>query len=103
MQKVGTIIHEHVSAPMPALIKKLNSTLRGWANYHRHVVASEAFKRIDTYVFEQLWGMVRRRHSGKSAHWLTKQYWSAAGQKVFPREPREGRESSGFLTPRTAP
>jgi RNA-directed DNA polymerase len=83
MQKVGTIIHEHVSAPMPALIKKLNSTLRGWANYHRHVVASEAFSRIDTYVFEQLWRMVRHRHSGKSAQWLTKQYWSAAGKGVF--------------------
>jgi len=83
MQKVGTFIQEHVSAPMPALIKKLNATLRGWANYHRHVVASEAFKRIDTYVYEQLWRMIRRRHSQKSAQWLSKQYWSAAGKNVF--------------------
>jgi RNA-directed DNA polymerase len=82
-QKVGTIIREHVSAPMSALIKKLNATLRGWANYHRHVVASEAFKRIDTYVYEQLWRMIRRRHSQKSAQWLSKQYWSAAGKNVF--------------------
>jgi RNA-directed DNA polymerase len=83
MQKVGTMIREHVSAPMPALIKQLNVTLRGWANYHRHVVASDAFSRIDTYVFEQLWRMVRRRHSTKPAHWLVKQYWSAAGKNVF--------------------
>jgi RNA-directed DNA polymerase len=33
---------------MPILIKKLNQTLRGWGNYHRHVAASEAFSRIDT-------------------------------------------------------
>ena len=66
MQKVGTLIRKHVSAPMPALIKKLNAVLRGWANYHRHVVASEAFKRIDTYVYDQLWRMIRRRHSQKS-------------------------------------
>jgi RNA-directed DNA polymerase len=83
MQKVGTLIRKHVSAPMPALISKLNATLRGWANYHRHVVASEAFSRIDTYVYEQLWRMVRRRHRSKSAKWLTKRYWSAAGRSIF--------------------
>ena len=50
---------------MPALIKKLNSTLRGWANYHRHVVASEAFSSVDTYVYEQLWRMLCRRYPKK--------------------------------------
>ena len=66
---------------MPVLIKKLNETLRGWANYHRHVVASEASGRIDTYVFEQLWRMVKRRHQNKSKGWLIKHYWSASGRK----------------------
>jgi len=83
MRKVRTLIQSHVSAPMPGLIKKLNEALRGWANYHRHVVASEAFSRIDTYVFEQLRRMLRRRHSQKSVKWLTKRYWSAAGKNVF--------------------
>ena len=81
VRKVGAIISKHVSAPMPALIKKLNQTLRGWANYHRHVVAAEAFSRIDTYVFEQLWRMVRRRHRNKSNGWLAKKYWTASGRK----------------------
>jgi len=81
VRKVGTLIRKHVSAPMPVLIKKLNEMLRGWGNYHRHVVASEAFSRIDTYVFEQLWRMVRRRHQNKSKGWLIKRYWSATGRK----------------------
>jgi len=81
VQKVGTLIRQHVSAPMPVLIKKLNQTLSGWANYHRHVVASEAFSRIDTYVFEQLWRMLRRRHQNKSKGWLINKYWSASGRK----------------------
>ena len=81
IQKVGTIITKHVSAPMPALIKKLNATLRGWANYHRHVVAGEAFSRIDTYVFEQLWRMVRKRHQNKSKGWLFYKYWTASDRK----------------------
>jgi RNA-directed DNA polymerase len=80
-QKVGTLIREHVSAPMPALIKKLNSTLRGWGNYHRHVVASEAFMIVDKYVYEQLWRMLRRRHPNKSRKWLVKKYWSTPGHK----------------------
>ena len=66
---------------MQVLIKKLNQTLRGWANYHRHVVSSEAFGRIDTYVFEQLWRMLRKRHPRKSKQWLFRQYWMAGERK----------------------
>jgi RNA-directed DNA polymerase len=80
-QKVGTTIRKHVSAPMPVLIKELNQILRGWANYHRHVVASGAFSRIDNHVFERLWHMLQRRHPNKSANWLIQHYWSAAGLK----------------------
>jgi RNA-directed DNA polymerase len=42
-----------------------------------------SFSRIDTYVFEQLWHMLRRRYSTKSAGWLVKDYWSAVGKNVF--------------------
>jgi RNA-directed DNA polymerase len=79
-EKVRTLIRAHVGAPMPILIRKLNQMLRGWGNYHRHVVASEAFGRIDRYVHEQLWHMVRRRHSGKSWTWLFRHYWTAGGR-----------------------
>jgi len=81
IRKVGTVIRKHVSAPMPVLIKKLNEKLRGWANYHRHVVASDAFSRVDTYVFEQLWRMLRRRHHNKCKRWLFQKYWTAAGRR----------------------
>ncbi len=81
IRKVGELIRIHVSAPLPILIKKLNQTLRGWGNYHRHVVASEAFCRIDTYVYEELWRMIRRRHSNKSKRWLAKKYWFASGRR----------------------
>ncbi len=63
------------------MIKKLNEALRGWANYHRHVVASEAFGRVDSYIFDQIWCMVKRRHRNKSRGWLKKKYWSASGRK----------------------
>jgi RNA-directed DNA polymerase len=82
-RKVGMLIKKHVSAPMPVLIKKLNETLRGWANYHRHVVSSEAFNRIDKYVFERLWRMMRKRHPKKSQEWLSNKYWNVTGRKYI--------------------
>ena len=81
IRKVGELIRKHVGSPMPVLIKELNAVLRGWANYHRHVVSSKTFSRIDTHVFEQLWRMVRRRHQNKSKEWLVNKYWSAPDGK----------------------
>jgi len=81
LRKAGHVIRKYTSAPIEILIKKLNSMLRGWANYHRHVVSSAVFGRVDTYVFNQLWRMLHRRHSNKSKGWLIKRYWSAAGRK----------------------
>ncbi|MFC1525420.1 group II intron reverse transcriptase/maturase [Candidatus Latescibacterota bacterium] len=79
LQKLGTLIRNHVSAPMPALVKQLNQALRGWGNYHRHVVAGDAFSRINLYVYRQLWRMLRRRHPGKSWKWLSRTYWDTTG------------------------
>jgi len=84
IRKVGALIRAQVSAPMPALVKKLNQTLRGWGNYHRHVVASETFARIDKYVREQLWRMLRHRHPQKSKRELFRKYWTDEnGRHIF--------------------
>jgi RNA-directed DNA polymerase len=81
IRKVGTIIRKHVGAPMIIMIKKLNEVLRGWAYYHRHVVSSDAFKRVDDYVYQQLWRMLRKRHSNKSGKWIYKKYWTTFNTK----------------------
>jgi len=80
-RKVGTLIRKYVSAPLPILVRKLNQTLRGWGNYHRHVVAGETFVIVDKYVKEQLRRMVYRRHQGKSRRWLDRQYWRVPGHE----------------------
>ena len=73
VRKLGDTIRRHVSAPMPALIRSLNRILRGWANYHRYVLASDAFSRVTSYLYHQLWRMLRRR--------LIRKYWRATGRK----------------------
>jgi len=82
IRKVGTLTRDYVSAPMPALIKALNQTLRGWGNYHRHVVASDAFARLDKYVREQLRRMLRQRHPNRSKKWLSAKYWTHDGKRL---------------------
>jgi RNA-directed DNA polymerase len=81
LRKVGELIRKHVSAPMPALIKQLNATLRGWGNYHKWAVASEAFAKVDDYVHRELHRMVRKRHPNKPWKWLRQKYWAASGRK----------------------
>jgi len=63
------------SAPVKDLVGKLNPILRGWANYHRHVVSSETFSYIDWQVFQMLWRWARRRHRKKNSHWIQNRYW----------------------------
>ena len=81
VRKVGTLIRNHTSAPTEDLIARLNKTLRGWANYHRHVVSSVTFSRVDRYVYQELWRMINRRHRNKSTEWLSRKYWAASGRK----------------------
>jgi RNA-directed DNA polymerase len=84
IHEVGRIIHKYRGAPMPMLIKRLNQTLRGWGNYHRWVVSSRAFRDVDKYVFDQLWRLMKRRHSNKPGKWVYKRYWtSAKGHRTF--------------------
>jgi RNA-directed DNA polymerase len=80
VRKVGAFTRKYRSAPIVVLIKKLNALLRGWANYHKHVVSSKAFSYVDYYVLCQLWRMLRRRHSNKSQGWIRNRYWSASGK-----------------------
>ena len=84
IRKVGIIIRKNTRRPLAAMIKELNQVLKGWAYYHRYIVASEAFTRVDNYVSEQLWQMLHRRHSKKNGKWLARKYWRViANRKIF--------------------
>ena len=70
------ILRKFRSGPADVMIRKLNSTIRGWANFHRHVVSADTFSTIDTWLFHRLRRWVRRRHPKKNLQWLEKHYWS---------------------------
>ena len=61
------------------LIGWLNPKIRGWANYHRHVVSKRVFSRVDHSIFIRLWQWARRRHPKKSSRWLKEKYFEQRG------------------------
>jgi RNA-directed DNA polymerase len=64
-----------------ALINQLNPKIRGWANYHRHVVSKRTFARVDHEIFSGLWRWARRRHRNKSLGWIKKKYFEQHGNR----------------------
>ena len=63
------------------LIDELNPKIRGWANYHRHVVSKRTFGRVDHEIFSSLWRWARRRHPNKSPRWLKQKYFDRRGNR----------------------
>lgn len=57
------------------LIRRLNQVVRGWTNYHRHVVASQAFSYINNTLYLLLQRWAKHRHPNKSNWWILKKYW----------------------------
>jgi RNA-directed DNA polymerase len=64
-----------------ALIEQLNPKIRGWANYHRHVVSKRTFGRVDHSILFSLWHWARRRHQNKNPHWLKPKYFERRGNR----------------------
>lgn len=75
LDKVRGIIKGNASATQEALIQKLNPVIRGWAMYHRHVVAKATFSLVDSHIWQLLWKWARRRHPTKGARWVRKRYF----------------------------
>ncbi len=75
LEKVRGIIKTNKSAPQEQLIVQLNPVIRGWVNYHRYCVATEAFQRVDFEIWRKLWRWSRRRHPQKGARWVKERYF----------------------------
>jgi RNA-directed DNA polymerase len=90
LEKVRTVIRTHQHTSAGVLIVLLNPLIRGWANYHRHVVSKRVFSEVDCVIFRELWRWAERRHPQKGRRWMAQKYflsstthrWSFFGQLV---------------------
>jgi RNA-directed DNA polymerase len=62
------------SHSVDALIGKLNPIIRGWANYFRIGVSSEAFQKLDGWMFHRELRYTKRMHPNKSDDWCIIRY-----------------------------
>jgi RNA-directed DNA polymerase len=81
LDKIREVIKANKMAKQASLIRLLNPILRGWANYHSHVVAKETFARVDTDVWSMLWRWAVRRHPNKGARWVKEKYFKTRGAR----------------------
>src|SRR5205814_10668610 len=58
---------------------QLNPIIRGWANYHRHVVSKKVFSSVDEMIYQTLKRWINRRHPRKSEAWKAKKYFKTCG------------------------
>jgi RNA-directed DNA polymerase len=70
LKGIRRTIKEAHGMPAADLIGQLNPKIRGWANYHRHMVSKRAFGGVDRTIFSSLWQWARRRHPNKSPRWF---------------------------------
>jgi len=83
LDKIREVINGNKTAKQANLIRLLNPVLRGWANYHSHVVAKETFDKVDTYVWSMLWQWAVRRHPNKGDRWVKKKYFPSRGTRTW--------------------
>jgi RNA-directed DNA polymerase len=58
-----------------AVIKRLNPIIRGWANYYRTQVSSEAFNALDAYLWRLTWKWATYSHPNKPKPWVFARYY----------------------------
>ncbi|MFL0195732.1 group II intron maturase-specific domain-containing protein [Clostridium sp. WILCCON 0269] len=74
IRKCSTIILEEGKAIKQfELIRRLNQVIRGWCNYHRHVVASQVFSYVNNTLYLLLLQWAKHRHPNK--WWRPNRYW----------------------------
>jgi len=83
LSKVRQIIKTNKQATAGNLILQLNPVIRGWANFHRHVVSKRTFGSVDYAIFKALWQWAVRRHPRKGKRWIKDKYFKVYGRRKW--------------------
>lgn len=64
-----------LNKPIRALVKDLNTLLRGWTNYYRDSYHSqEIFQSIGHYIYQLWWKWAQKKHPNRNKNWIYNRY-----------------------------
>jgi RNA-directed DNA polymerase len=92
LDNIREVIKKNPTIKQEELIDRLNPKIRGWANYHRHIVAKETFSYVDYHIYQALQSWCIRRHPNKRIWWINKRYFHRIGTRnwVFAAKAKTG-------------
>ncbi len=92
LDSIRGVIKKNPTVKQEKLIDKLNPKIRGWANYHRHIVAKETFSYVDYHIYNAIQRWCKRRHPKKSKWWINTKYFHKIGMRnwVFAAKTENG-------------
>ena len=81
LNRIRKVIFGHKMVKQEELIDILNPKIRGWTNYHRHVVSKEIFSYVDFRIYSWIWKWCKRRHNKKGKWWISEKYFHSEGSR----------------------
>lgn len=75
LESIRDITKKNKMAVHDTLIQMLNPKIRGWCQYHRHVVSKATFSKLHHELWKISWKWATRRHPDKNAQWVKNKYY----------------------------
>jgi RNA-directed DNA polymerase len=72
--KVRAITRGGTNQPLAVVLRRLNSVLRGWANYFRHGVSKATFDYLGAFSWRRVICWLRHKHRRANWKWLRRRY-----------------------------
>jgi RNA-directed DNA polymerase len=79
--KIKAICDTQKTAPVEALISRLNPIIKGWCNYFKAVTSKKVFSYLDHLVWRRVWRWCKRRHPHKTGEWVKTKYFKPVGTR----------------------
>ena len=80
-QKIKQTVKQCRGHSAKMLISRLNPIIRGWVNFHKHVVSKLTFWKLSKYIFDKLMKWAKSEHSNKKIRWIFNKYFTSGDQE----------------------